>query len=275
MITLEAGTSLVQIDPAAGGRITVAQLSGHDVLVGERAGAFSWGSFVMAPFAGRVRRGALRVDGRDHTLAPGMGPHAIHGTVVHRRWEVEHVGPGEDAVSEVRLGTALGSDWPWAGRVHQRIALAADRLDLTVEVCSDGEAFPASCGWHPWFRRRLAPEAPPVELHVRPRAMLRRDAEGLPSGELVAPTEGPWDDCMVGLDGPPRLVWPGALELELSSPVEHWVLYTEPAEALCVEPQTAPPDPFAGPCAVVTPGAPLTASFTWRWRDLGAEPGAT
>jgi len=275
VITLGAGTSQVQIDPAAGGRVASARLNGHEVLVGERAGAFSWGSFVMAPFAGRVRRGELHVDGRAHTLPPGLGPHAIHGTTVHRRWQVDHVGLGPGPRHDARLSTALGPDWPWAGRVTQHVALGHDHLELAVEVTSDGDAFPASCGWHPWFRRRLSPTSPAVELHVRPGAMLARDPEGLPSGARVAPTAPPWDDCMVDLDAPPRLVWPGALELELSSSLQHWVLFTEPADALCVEPQTAPPDPFAGPVAIVTPDAPLRAAFAWRWRDGGAPPGAT
>jgi aldose 1-epimerase len=45
-------------------------------------------------------------------------------------------------------------------------------------------------------------------------------------------------------------------------------VFTEPADALCVEPQTAPPGALDVDAAVVEPGAPLTATMTWRWRSL-------
>ena len=69
----------------------------------------------------------------------------------------------------------------------------------------------------------------------------------------------------------PRLTWPGTLALEIESACDHWVVYDEPVEGVCVEPQTAPPD-FVNLAAaagteptVVLPGRPLTATMHWRW----------
>ena len=43
---------------------------------------------------------------------------------------------------------------------------------------------------------------------------------------------------------PPRLTWPGVLELDVRSTAPFWVVFDERDDALCVEPQTAPPDAF-------------------------------
>jgi aldose 1-epimerase len=48
-------------------------------------------------------------------------------------------------------------------------------------------------------------------------------------------------------------------------------VYDEPAEAICVEPQTAPPDAFNLAAArseeppVAAPGRPMRATMRWHW----------
>jgi aldose 1-epimerase len=64
------------------------------------------------------------------------------------------------------------------------------------------------------------------------------------------------------------LTWPGALELVIASSCDHWVVYDEPADAVCVEPQTGPPDALNLGPAVVEPERPLVATMEWRWRRL-------
>ena len=72
-----------------------------------------------------------------------------------------------------------------------------------------------------------------------------------------------------GLEAPPRLTWPGALELVLDSPVEHWVLFDERPEAVCVEPQTGPPDAVRlGRADVVPAGGELELPLVLRWTRL-------
>ena len=67
-------------------------------------------------------------------------------------------------------------------------------------------------------------------------------------------------------------MWPGVLSLELTSSASFWVVYDEPEEGICVEPQTAIPDAvnlaasIAGTgLATPEPGDPLTAGMRWRW----------
>jgi len=253
-----AGVSLV-IDLVAGGRIASFVVDGHELLKTGGDGPFAWGSFPMAPFAGRVRDGALRFAGQTYLLpSTKLPPHAIHGMVFDRRWQVV----GDDAIA-----TDLGPDWPFAGRATQRFELTADHLTCRLELYAD-EPMPASIGWHPWFVRRLDGVAGALELELDAGAMYERDAAGIATTRRIQPPPGPWDDCFTDLRRPPVLRWPGVLELTIESDCSDWVVYTMPEDALCVEPQTAPPDALNTDPTVVLPGRPLIAEMTWRWRSL-------
>ena len=105
-----------------------------------------------------------------------MPPHAIHGVVYDRPWEV--LGP--DAI-----GIELDERWPFRGRAEQRFALDEDGLSMTLVVEAD-EPMPATVGWHPWFRRSVGEGIPDVRLRFDAGTMLVRDGEGMPSGERVA-----------------------------------------------------------------------------------------
>ena len=124
---------------------------------------------------------------------------------------------------------------------------------------------------------RLAPVLPPASGGRRRRARAGpstparcyvRDAAGIATDATVEPAAGPWDDCFTDLRRPPVLRWPGFLELTIESDCPDWVVYTEPEDALCVEPQTAPPDAINTDPTIVLPGRPLIAEMTWRWRSL-------
>jgi aldose 1-epimerase len=43
-------------------------------------------------------------------------------------------------------------------------------------------------------------------------------------------------------------------------------VFDEPEHAICVEPQTGPPDAFTLDPVVVRPGEPLVATATWSWQ---------
>jgi galactose mutarotase-like enzyme len=188
---------------------------------------------------------------------------AMHGLVHERPWTVQEL-----ATDGVLLRTAFDSRWPFGGYVDHLIALSPDGVTFTITVTSDGPEFPATVGWHPWFRRRLA-TGHPVELSMIARAMLRRGPDGLPDGTELPVGPGPWDDCFVDPAWPVRLTWPGALQLAVGSDTRFAVVFDQRAEAVCVEPQTGPPaavdDHGPGGAAIVTTGEPLTATMTWSW----------
>jgi aldose 1-epimerase len=62
------------------------------------------------------------------------------------------------------------------------------------------------------------------------------------------------------------LTWPGRLALTVASRERWVVVYDEQEEAVCVEPQTGPPNGLNTLPRLVTPLEPLEATTTWTWR---------
>lgn len=252
MLELRAGSASAVVDVEDGGSLVRLTAWDAELLTGE-------GSFVMAPWAGRTGYGRFGWQGVEHPLPvpERHAPHAIHGTVRDRPWDVLNA-TGRTA----HLSVDLGPDWPWPGRCEQRIELAEDRIRLELSVHADGPAFPAVVGWHPWFAK---PDA--VELHAA--SLRERGPDHLPTGRLVpAPAVGerPLDDCFHDVRWPVVLEV-GGLTLWISAEgCRDVVVYDEPDDATCIEPQTGPPNGLAtGEAATVEPGSPLVAATTWWW----------
>jgi aldose 1-epimerase len=238
-LVLAVGDARVVVLARDGGRLGSVTIGGRELLVaGDPRDPISWGSYPMAPWAGRVNLGRFTFDGQVHQLPISMAPHAIHGVVYDRPWSV---------VAEDTIGIDLDERWPFRGRVVQRFTVLEDGLEVTMTVTAD-ERMPAVIGWHPWFRRV---------------------PDGIPTGERVPPTAGPWDDAFTDLATDPVLEWPGQLRLSISSSCPWWVVYSMPEHAICVEPQSGPPDGLDPSPDVVAPGRPLTHSMRWSWTRLG------
>ncbi len=281
-IVLRAGAARVVVEPTFGGRLSSLSVAGVELLWqpdGEMPGAshpFGWGSFVMAPFAGRVRRGELKFDGKTHQLAQAMPPHAIHGTVFDTEWEVDGVwsasADGRPGAS-CELSCDLGPVWPFRGVVHHRIELSegtdAQRGSLTQHLRLEAaDAMPVSLGWHPWFPRLLPGATGPLEWTFDRAGvqMFQRDDDGIATADMTDVPPGPWDDCFAGI-GTVTVRWPGLMELTVDHDCPVVVLFDGLDHAVCVEPQTGPPDAAAvwGDRATVAAGDQRSARTTWTW----------
>lgn len=216
------------IDPARGARLTSLQVDGLELLA-------EAGSFAMVPWAGRVRTGRLNIGGSTYQLPLGKDGHALHGLGRNTEWQY---------VAEGRYRCEIGAPWPSEGVAELRYELLADRLRTTL-TWQDSTDLPCSIGLHPWFNRRLS-RGDDVVLDLQPTEMVERGSDGLPTGRLIDPTPGPWDDCFQ-LAESPVLTWPGAVEIQLTSTSPWWVVYDQPPATVCVEPQTVPPDAFDHP----------------------------
>jgi aldose 1-epimerase len=262
---LEAGGCRALIDLEHGGRLASLVVEGWELLPREGRDVWHWGNFVIAPWTGRMRHGRFSHDGREYRFPLTAPPHAMHGLVVDQPWRL--VSPGVVAID-------LQEPWPWRGRVVHSMRLEEDRFESRLEL-EAFEPMPAAIGWHPWFLSHLSgPDGQsmgPVELDVEPGRMYANDEGDIPGGELVPPAPHPWDYCFIELAAPPRLRWRGAggasLELTVESDCPCWVLYDQEPQAIAVEPWTAPPDSLNLPSpTIVTPGSPLVANMTWRWK---------
>ncbi len=257
-ILLKNQAARVLLQPEHGGRVSSLCVGGHELLVGEDPDPLLWGCYPMVPWAGRLRHGVLDFRGRRYQLPVTFPPHAIHGTT----WDVSWRTAGEH-----EMVLPLEKPWPFGGRAVHIVQLEDDNLRMRLELHADDESFPASLGWHPWFRRNLDGGAG-ARLLFDAELCYDLDEECIPTGELSPPGPGPWDDCFTAVQDPPRIAWPGAVEISLHTSVDHWMVYDRPAHAICVEPMSAPPNALNTQPHVVEPGNPLVGEFTIRWNLL-------
>ena len=161
MIELRNGASVATIDAERGGRLASLVVDGRDVIVGPPAEGdrtILWGSFLMAPWCGRVEGGVLESGGRTHQLPMNDEGNAIHGVLWDQAWTVEAV-TDDTAVISARLEPG---GWPFAGLARQLFELRDGELVTSGEVLAD-EPMPAALGWHPWFNR--TDEDPRLTIH--------------------------------------------------------------------------------------------------------------
>jgi galactose mutarotase-like enzyme len=267
-ITRHSGPAQWSVDPTDGGRLTSLVVAGHeliaqpgDVVVEPHAASYAYGGFPMAPWAGRIGLGLLDVDGTTHHLPTRGDANAMHGTTYDRVWEV-----AEEDDEGVVLRTDLGPDWPFSGTASLAWRSTSDGLLMRLSVLAD-ERMPAWVGIHPWFRRELD-DRERVVLDFDAQQMYVRGADLLPTGELVAVPTGPWDDCFTGVQSA-HLTW-GDLVLTMTASSDIWVIYNERVEAICVEPQTAPPDAVRlGQAPWLDKGDEHALEVAFRWSSSG------
>ncbi len=252
MIEMEAGDALATIDPDAGGRVAQLTVAGVDLLIDERSGGpLTWGCYPMAPWAGRVRHGRFHFDERIERLAINLEPHAIHGTTFTDTWSV--VDAGRDYCE-----MTCDLRWQFGGRAHQHLHLDERGLTMLLSVIATSAAMPAVVGWHPCFR---APEWRQLEFG----RMYVRDREHIAVPTLTTPKPLPWDDCFVDPVGTLRFGLQH-VTVTVDSDCDHWVVYDEQPNLLCVEPQSGPPDAFnIGGATRLEPGEFLQRRMSIRW----------
>jgi aldose 1-epimerase len=258
---LTAGDAELTVVPQDGCRIASLTVGGTELLrQGDR-----YGAFIMVPWCGRTENGRFRNGGVVHQLPVDAAPHAIHGTGRHTAWREAR--GGTDVAASYYFD--LADPWPYRGRVTQTLELGADELRMTLSVEASDDSFPAQAGWHPWFHRSLTPDGAEAKLDFAPAWQEERGPDHIPTGRRIDPKPGPWDDCFGMPDGVDvTLTWPGALELRITSRAEWVVVYDEESEAICVEPQSGPPNGLNSLPRLVTPVDPLEVSTTWTWRRL-------
>jgi aldose 1-epimerase len=266
-VTRTSGAATMTVDPDDGARISSLMVDGHELLHTGTGGGWTYGSFVMAPWAGRIRDGRVTFAGRTAQFPLNAPPHGLHG-LVHSlpwtttgpaSWSIEIPGIAPDADPEA---TTVSPAWFAPMRIDQTLRLHPDRLELFLEVSAETPV-PATIGWHPWFRRRIAGAQARVEL---PGAhMLARDASGITTDQRVEVPPQPWDDAFGGLTGPISVQWGEELRLEIEHDGPTTVVFTGRDHAVCVEPQTGPPDEVNQHPRLAGPDTPLRLTSTWRW----------
>jgi aldose 1-epimerase len=258
-VRLTAGDVELTVTPENGCRISGLRMSGTELL---RQGV-NFGCFPMVPWCGRIKDGQFSSGGVPHQLPVNSPPHAIHGTGQNTAWKTLNA-----TATEAAFAYELTDPWPYNGLVTQTFELSEDALSLAFCVETTRDSFPAQAGWHPWFNRNLG-TGDDVRIDFAPAWQEERGDDHLPTGRRIDPLPGPWDDCFGMPDGVDvTLTWPEQLELRVQSREGWVVVYDEQPEAVCVEPQTGPPNGLNTLPRLVTLIDPLEMGATWTWRRL-------
>lgn len=274
LVTLEvAGVRLV-IDPSAGGRAVSWQVDGHELLAHHGDDPVEHGMYPMAPWAGRLRANEVATSSGTLALPATYGPWALHGTVLDRATVIVEQQHGE-GLAEVSLAARDHGPWPWPMVVTLTWRLEPGVLTTIIRVESGADTFPCVVGWHPWFRRHIGGAT--AQWRMDATAILERGDDALPRNVGAVPHAGPFDDAFLVPSGQAHLTWPSILDLDIESSSTWFVVYDALAHALCVEPQSGPPDglvehPWAVP-ASVEPGRPVEQIVRWRMRGRPGGPG--
>jgi len=237
-----------------------------------------WGTFLMAPWVGRLDRGRLVWEGEEHRFPANLGDHAIHGLVFDAELTVD----AHDESSVAMSCPLAERGWPFGGVLRSRVTLGERSLALAVDIEAKDSSMPVSAGWHPYFAR---PREGDLCVAVDSDHVLELSDDLIPTGRTVAVDaetdlrQGPvlgdrrLDHVYAAAATPATVTWPD-LELTVSfeQPLSTLVVYT-PAHAVCVEPQSAWPDAPALAASGVRdsglvalgPGETFTATTTWTW----------
>jgi len=245
------GDLSVEVDLEHGARISSLKWRGFEFALPKRDDPMAWGWFGMVPWAGRINLGLIAdSDGTEHLLPTHWDPpHAEHGYGFHSEWTSTGPNTAELALPE-----------PYSPAVaRQRIALEGNSMVWSLDYLPNGCTLPAWVGFHPWFPRTID-EVNEVELHFEAEKMLIRGDDYMPTGEYIPMPAGPWDDAFTEVKSDPIIRWGDQAQIQISSSVPWWVVYTEDPLAICVEPQTAPPDAAN---LGITGAHSITATFTF------------
>ena len=259
MITLSSGNVEVVIDVEHGSRLSSMRFGDTELLVQRNSDdSFSWGCYPMAPWAGRTRNGVFEHQGSSMQLPINSAPHAIHGLVHDAVWQVVSTSP-----SSATLRVEFDQRWPFSGWVEHHISVdsASVNLQLTVHAHNYNDetlSMPAQVGWHPWFVR-------PVHLEAEFKTMYVRDSEGIAAAKCEPQQQDlmhrQLDDCFTDVVAAPLLNFDNGPTVRLESDCSHWVVYNEPSHAICVEPQSGPPNGLNSAPLAVSPNQPLRRYF--------------
>ncbi|MEM9955796.1 MAG: hypothetical protein AAF846_29625 [Chloroflexota bacterium] len=216
-------------------------------------------SFLMLPWANRIRDGILRYDGQSWQLKTTAEGTARHGDVRKRSWTIS-----EQSETHITL-TIKSSDFedmnfPFAFSAQLTYRLEEEAFIWDVTLRNDDERdFPAGFGFHPYFVR-MSPRMPMLEVPCDHYFVLDDTAMPESAPEPILPEldfqqlrhvqdDFSFDHLLANRDTskPVRLVyeaWNTEIEMSSDSLYKHVILFSAPDGSLAVEPQSNANDGF-------------------------------
>lgn len=215
-------------------------------------------SFLMLPWANRIRNGILRFNGQSWQLRTSSDNTARHGDVRNRAWQILE---SSDTHIKLSLNSSDFDDFNFPFALSAILEYRLEDEAFIWEVAlrnEDKQAFPAGFGFHPYFQRlsETMPmlEVPCDEYFVLTNAMpdnapititpeldfrnLRPVPDNLQLDHLLANRDTNKAIRLVYQD------WGIELQMTVDEYHKHVILYSAPDGSLAVEPQSNANDGF-------------------------------
>jgi aldose 1-epimerase len=233
VLNIDGDQISIAIDLDQGARLASVQWRDMQFAVPFRGQDLTWGWFSMVPFAGRIKDGIIKDSkGNRHQLPNNFDPpHALIGYGAQSSWE--DIGGGRQLLE-------LPSPFNGA-TVTQSYEILDNAIRWSLDYEANGCDLPVTLGFHPWFAREIG-KGDSAELLFAANKMFKRGDDYLPTGEIITPTQPPWDDTFMEIKGVPEIIWPGAARLTMDCYTPYWMVYSQDEDCICIEPVTAPPD---------------------------------
>jgi galactose mutarotase-like enzyme len=241
MTMFEVGTpdTGASFDVVDGARLVSLRFDGLELLrTTDPRGGFSFGGFVLIPWAGFLPGASLEVGGVTYHFTPNWGDDRVHGLLSESEW----------AVAGDVLTVAFPEQWPFGGTAQLKPTVEEDEVVVRLDVTAGDCEMPIAIGWHPWFRRRLTSGAEMKLTLPGDARMWEPSSEEEPNGRWIAPGQGPFDNCF-STQGAVVCEWVGdttAVRLLVSSDSGLIGLYDPEESGIAIEPMTAVPGTLPG-----------------------------
>ncbi len=210
-------------------------------------------SFIMLPWANRIRAGKFTADGVTYQLntRPDTG-NARHGDVRARPWQV--VSSDETSIHLQFQSIDFGDiNWPFAFSAEASYSLDEENFIWELSITNtDERSMPVGFGYHPYFVR-LGERMPMLQIPADQRYELinamPEDAAKPVDPQMdfrelrPVPDELQLDDLLTGEQAnQPNILryddWGITLEMQADPIFTHTILFSAPDGTLAVEPQT-------------------------------------
>ena len=256
MITLAAGSFVVELEPEIGGSVASFRWLRNESMVDllrpmsdeARAKRLPVGAamFPMVPYANRIADNQFSFGAHDYRFLPNVSgePCSLHGAGWLSAWTVAHA----EAASAYLTLDHMQPDEPYSYSASQDFELTTDGLTVTVGVVNRStRRLPFGFGLHPWWTYQAD-----ITLGFRATHFWLEGPGYLPTDRISLPPEldfshpkrlpRRWrNNCYSGWDGRAELFLPHGvgMSIQAESVFRHLMVYSDPQKRVfCLEPQT-------------------------------------
>ncbi len=263
-ISISQGDNKLVIDPVQGGQVLECHIGKYQILAPKSENPLVGGWYLMAPWAGRLENNQITYKNQSFPQNINFEKWAIHGTVAFEEGKI--VSHQNDSVEIVHKSN---NNWPVKAEIKQKWFVTNKFIRCSAEIKVDQE-FPVQLGWHPWFKRDIG-NGQFAKYGIEAVSQYVRTKDFVTLNETKEIGIPPFDDAFHVPSGKGFIEWPKALRLDFQFDHQTFVIFDEPLDSFCIEPQTGPPNACNHALFVATPDKPLTASVKWDITQIREE----